>query len=175
MTVAIVGIGYVGLPLVQAFSGIGRQVVAYDVDRVRIAELMAGHDRNATDDPHLGPMPGVTWTNEPHWLSTATDIIIAVPTPVDHDRRPNFSPMIAAAETVGAHMQRGALVVVECTVHPGATEELVEKSMYGNLTGFLILKARSPASTTIAPWVSIGSAISDAGTPWVAGSVRNLL
>lgn len=124
MTVAIVGIGYVGLPLVQAFSRIGRQVVAYDVDRVRIAELMEGHDRNATDDPDLGPMPGVTWTNEPHWLSTATDIIIAVPTPVDHDRRPNFTPMISAAETVGAHMQRGALVVIECTVHPGATEDL---------------------------------------------------
>ena len=124
MTVAIVGIGYVGLPLVQAFSRIGRQVVAYDVDRARVAELMEGYDRNATDDPNMGPMPGVTWTNEPHWLSTATDIIIAVPTPVDHDRRPNFSPMIDAAETVGAHMQKGTLVVIECTVHPGATEEL---------------------------------------------------
>jgi UDP-N-acetyl-D-galactosamine dehydrogenase len=124
MTVAIVGVGYVGLPLVQAFSKTGRQVVAYDVDRVRVAELMEGYDRNATDDPHMGPMPGVTWTNEPHWLSTATDIIIAVPTPVDQDRRPDFSPMIEAVETVGAHMQRGTMVVIECTVHPGATEEL---------------------------------------------------
>jgi len=124
MTVGIVGVGYVGLPLVQAFAGIGRPVVAFDIDAERIAELRRGIDRNGADHREFGVLDGVTWTADPADLADAEEIIIAVPTPVDADRRPDFSPMVAAAETVGRAMRPGTLVVVECTVHPGATEEV---------------------------------------------------
>ena len=123
MTVAIVGIGYVGLPLVQAFAAIGRPVVAFDIDPLRVDELSRGVDRNA-EGLELQGAAGVKWTSNPADLSGATDFIIAVPTPVDAGRRPDLGPMIAACELVGAALAHGAMVVVECTVYPGATEEV---------------------------------------------------
>lgn len=146
MTVAIVGIGYVGLPLVQAFAAIGRPVVAFDIDPLRVDELSRGVDRNA-EGLELQGAAGVKWTSNPADLSGATDFIIAVPTPVDAGRRPDLGPMIAACELVGAALAPGAMVVVECTVYPGATEEvaaLVLEKTSGLVRGQDFVLAYSP-------------------------------
>lgn len=124
MTVAIIGIGYVGLPLVRAFAEAGRPVIAFDIDADRIAELARGVDRNADFPEGTSSLSNVRWTSAAADLTSATDFIIAVPTPVDGERRPDLGPMISACELVGDAMPKGSLVVVECTVYPGATEEI---------------------------------------------------
>ena len=121
--IAVVGLGYVGLPVAAAFAR-HSPVVAFDCDGVRIAELRRGHDRNATvarerlADPHL------ELTGEAAELARADFIIVAVPTPIDEARHPDLRFLEAATRTVGAHLRRGAIVVYESTVYPGATESV---------------------------------------------------
>jgi UDP-N-acetyl-D-galactosamine dehydrogenase len=122
--VGIVGLGYVGLPLAIAF---GRKfpTVGYDLSPEKIRAYREHHDptgqvaRSAFEEAKHA-----RWTSAPADLGTADVIVVAVPTPIDEARMPDFGPLRAATETVGASMRRGATVVFESTVYPGVTEEL---------------------------------------------------
>lgn len=124
-TIAILGIGYVGLPLALAFGGAGFRVIGFDTDRDRVEELSAGRDRNEPDGGSLAVPDSVRFTADQAELSEAGVFVIAVPTPIDADRRPDLGPLVRAADTIGAVLRPGGLVVVESTVYPGATEEVV--------------------------------------------------
>ncbi len=123
-TVAIVGLGYVGLPLALAFAEAGRIVVGFDVDAGRVADLVRGLDRNDSDRPSLALPAGLRFTADAAELAGCDAFVVAVPTPIDADRRPELAPLLAAADLIGPVLRPGALVVLESTVHPGATEEV---------------------------------------------------
>ena len=121
--VAIVGLGYVGLPIAVAF-GKREPVIAFDINEARISELKAGYDRN-NDIPRSG-FDGnrAEYTMDPARLRDADFIIVAVPTPVDEAKRPDLTPLVRSSETVGRNLRPGTIVVYESTVYPGATEEV---------------------------------------------------
>ncbi len=118
----MVGLGYVGLPVAVAF-GRREPVIGFDVDATRIAELRAGHDRTReVDDAELAGAE-IRFTSDPGDLRAADFHIVAVPTPIDAAKQPDLAPLLAATRTVGEQLERGAIVVFESTVYPGATEE----------------------------------------------------
>ena len=121
-TVAIVGLGYVGLPLAVGFAKHLR-TIGYDVSHERVAELQQGYDRNGETPEHELRQPSLIFTSDPSLLREADVIIVTVPTPVDKAKRPDLRPRLSASRTVGQHMKRGAIVVYESTVYPGCTEE----------------------------------------------------
>jgi UDP-N-acetyl-D-galactosamine dehydrogenase len=121
--VAIVGLGYVGLPIAVAF-GKKEPVIAFDINRERIAELKAGRDRNKDMPESDFEGNKAEYTFDPERLRAADFIIVAVPTPVDEAKRPDLTPLVRASETVGRHLSSGSIVVYESTVYPGATEEV---------------------------------------------------
>jgi len=123
--IAVIGLGYVGLPLALAFARAGRRVVGFDVNVGRVADLAAGIDRNEPEHPALDLPSGLDVTGDPADLAGCSVFVIAVPTPIDDDRRPDLAPLLSAADLIGPALRPGALVVVESTVHPGATEEVV--------------------------------------------------
>ena len=120
---AIIGLGYVGLPLAVEF-GKQFQVVGFDVNPRRIQELSAGHDRTMelTAD-QLKSATHLTCTSDPAQLAGVDGYIVTVPTPIDAYKRPDLTPLIRASETVGKALKRGAVVIYESTVYPGCTEE----------------------------------------------------
>ena len=123
-TVAVVGLGYVGLPLAvefgRVFPTIGFDLAQYKIDCFLRHEDPTGE---VSREQFLGASL-LTVTSDPALLATADFIIVAVPTPVDDAHQPDFSPLVSASRSVGAHMKRGAIVVYESTVYPGATEEV---------------------------------------------------
>ncbi len=122
--IGIVGLGYVGLPLAVEF---GKQfpVVGFDTKGARIDELRAGHDSTREVEPaEMALARKLTFAADPEALRACNVFIVTVPTPVDAARRPDLGPLTAASETVGKVMGRGAVVVYESTVYPGATEEV---------------------------------------------------
>jgi UDP-N-acetyl-D-glucosamine/UDP-N-acetyl-D-galactosamine dehydrogenase len=121
--VAIVGLGYVGLPIAVAF-GRKERVIAFDINTARIEELKRGHDRNAdvSDSDFEGGL--AEYTSDPARLKDADFIIVAVPTPVDDAKRPDLTPLVRSSTTVGRNLRPGSIVVYESTVYPGATEEV---------------------------------------------------
>ncbi|MDE3009401.1 MAG: Vi polysaccharide biosynthesis UDP-N-acetylglucosamine C-6 dehydrogenase TviB [Pseudomonadota bacterium] len=120
---AIIGLGYVGLPLAVAF-GRHRQVVGFDIKSSRIAELREGHDNtNETDSTELAAATGLRFTTDPEDLRQCNVFIVTVPTPIDEYKRPDLRPLIGASETVGRVLKPGDLVIYESTVYPGCTEE----------------------------------------------------
>lgn len=121
--IAVIGLGYVGLPVAVAFARAGVSVVGYDVDKRRIAELRAGEDRTREVEPHELKSPHLTFTDDRAALRDADFFIVTVPTPIDAARRPDLGAMIAASRDVGAALKRGDIVVYESTVYPGAVEE----------------------------------------------------
>lgn len=121
--VAVVGLGYVGLPLAVAFSRT-LEVIGFDISQARVDALRGGHDHtNEVDDTALRAAP-IEYTADPAALSRAGLIIVAVPTPIDGHRTPDISPVTGASRTVGRHMGKGCVVVYESTVYPGLTEEI---------------------------------------------------
>jgi len=123
-TVAIVGLGYVGLPLAVAF-GRHFRTIGYDLAQTKVASYRSGVDPNRQlSGDELRTATHLEYTADPKQLSKADRIIVAVPTPVDSAHQPDFGPLRGASETVGKHMRRGAVVVFESTVYPGATEEI---------------------------------------------------
>jgi UDP-N-acetyl-D-galactosamine dehydrogenase len=123
-TIAIVGLGYVGLPLAVAF-GKQRKTIGYDLSEGKIANYRIGIDATGeVSTQSLQAASLLEFTTDPARLGEAKFIIVAVPTPVDSAHQPDFRPLIAASESVGRHMRRGATVVYESTVYPGATEEV---------------------------------------------------
>lgn len=120
---AVVGLGYVGLPLAVALSR-HMDVIGFDISARRIEELKGGHDHtNEVTDENLAAA-AVRYTCDPAALAEAAVIIVAVPTPIDDHRSPDLTPVVGATTTVGRHFSRGTVVVYESTVYPGLTEEV---------------------------------------------------
>ena len=123
LTLAIIGLGYVGLPLAVEF-GKKRAVIGFDINQDRIDELKAGADSTQeTTQDELRDAHLVTYTTNPIDLELANCFIITVPTPIDSFKRPNLSSLIKASETVARALKQGDIVIYESTVYPGATEE----------------------------------------------------
>ena len=122
--IAVIGLGYVGLPVAAAFARYFT-VIGYDADPERVAALRAGHDwTGEVPGPVLAGLDKLSVTDAPRELTGARVFIIAVPTPVDGDRRPDLSALLKACDDVGPALSPGALVIVESTVYPGVTEEI---------------------------------------------------
>ena len=121
--IAVIGLGYVGMPVAAAFARAGSRVIAFDIDHQRIAELRNGYDRTREVQKEDLRRPTLYLTNEPTDLCAADFFIITVPTPIDDARRPNLHALLSASRTVGAALKSGDIVVYELTVYPGATEE----------------------------------------------------
>jgi len=121
--IAVIGLGYVGLPVAVAFASSGFSVVGFDIDRERIEELHAGFDRTREVDKKALAQSTLAYCCEPEALAQADFFIITVPTPIDASRRPDLSAVFRAAETVGQVLKRGDIVVFESTVYPGVVEE----------------------------------------------------
>ena len=122
--VAVVGLGYVGLPLAVEF-GRKFRTIGFDISRRRIGELTGGEDSTgeATRE-ELRSAQGLELTSDAAALAAADFVIVAVPTPVHAAHQPDFGPLLGASETVGRHMKQGVTVIYESTVYPGATEEV---------------------------------------------------
>ena len=123
-TIAVIGLGYVGLPLVVEF---GKQIrtIGFDISKPKVQACQRGTDpsRELTDaEVQAGHL--AVYTDDPTMLAEADVIIVAVPTPVDDAHIPDFRPLVGASTSVGRHMKKGAIVVYESTVYPGATEEV---------------------------------------------------
>jgi len=123
-TIAIVGLGYVGLPLAVEFGKI-RPVLGFDIDAIRIKQLQDGQDttKELTAEDLLQARH-LKFTDNPRDLDRCGIFIITVPTPVDKSNRPDLRSLIMASELVGTHMPDGSLVIYESTVYPGTTEEV---------------------------------------------------
>lgn len=122
--VCVIGLGYVGLPVAHAFAKKFEGVIGFDVAEKRIAELQACKD--STGELTADQLAGVKieFTDDCTRISDASFIVIAVPTPVDGNRVPDFGILRAACKTVGENLNKGSIVVFESTVYPGATEEI---------------------------------------------------
>jgi len=122
--IAVIGLGYVGLPLAVAF-GKRRKIVGFDINQIRISELKAGFDRTreCTTEEIL-EAKGLIFTDRIENLFDCEIFIITVPTPVDSANRPDVGPLVRASEIVGAALKKGGIVIYESTVYPGATEEV---------------------------------------------------
>ena len=121
--IAVIGLGYVGLPLAVEF-GKKRAVTGFDINTTRIDQLRSGHDGTLETSPdELIAAKHLTFTDNPTDLAACTIYIITVPTPIDAHKRPDLTPLIKASETVGAVLKKGDTVIYESTVYPGATEE----------------------------------------------------
>lgn len=121
--IAVIGLGYVGLPLAVEF-GKKYSTVGFDLNTARIAELQAGKDNTLeVEDDELAQAVKLSFTSDPLTCKDCNFYIIAVPTPIDSAKRPDLKYLISASETVGKVLQKDDIVVYESTVYPGATEE----------------------------------------------------
>ena len=123
IAIAVVGLGYVGLPLAVHLAA-HFDVVGLDLKAERIQELRSGFDRTLEVTDAQLRSTNVHYTDKPAELSECRLIIVAVPTPIDDYRIPDLGPLRSASIMVGRHLQRGSCVVYESTVYPGATEEI---------------------------------------------------
>lgn len=121
--IVVVGLGYVGLPLLVALSK-KFNVIGYDINKNRIEELKKGYDKNKEIEEEELLSPNITFTHVEDDIREGRFIIVAVPTPVDDHNIPNLSLLRFASQRVGRNMQRGSIVVFESTVYPGTTEEI---------------------------------------------------
>jgi len=121
--IAVIGLGYVGLPVAVAFAKSGVAVIGFDINAARIAELKSGHDRTREVAAADLSQSTLTYASDAAALNSADFYIVTVPTPIDGARRPDLGAMLAASRSVGAALKRGDIVVYESTVYPGAVEE----------------------------------------------------
>jgi UDP-N-acetyl-D-galactosamine dehydrogenase len=120
---AIIGLGYVGLPLAVEFGRI-RAVLGFDVNKKRIDELLVGNDATLeTTTEELHDAQFLSYTTKAEDLRGCNCYIVTVPTPIDEYKRPDLTPLIKASETIGKVLKKGDIVIYESTVYPGATEE----------------------------------------------------
>jgi UDP-N-acetyl-D-galactosamine dehydrogenase len=122
--IAIIGLGYVGLPVALAFARRFPHTVGFDINCARIEELTRGHDRNEETATEVLLESALELSCDPAALATTTMFVVAVPTPVDANNVPDLTPLVRASEFVGKHMKPGCIVCYESTVYPGATEEV---------------------------------------------------
>jgi UDP-N-acetyl-D-glucosamine/UDP-N-acetyl-D-galactosamine dehydrogenase len=121
--IAVIGLGYVGLPVAAAFARVGMPVVGFDVDATRIAELNNGYDRTREVEAEDLRQRSLTLSMDPVAIQNSDFYIVTVPTPIDVAHRPDLGAMIAASRAVGGVLKNGDIVVYESTVYPGAVEE----------------------------------------------------
>ena len=123
-TIAVVGLGYVGLPLAVAFGNKGN-TIGFDLDENKLANYRQGIDPSGEVElEDLKACKGLEFTSDPRKLSEAEVIIVAVPTPIDHANRPDLRILESACKTIGANLSPNSIVVFESTVFPGCTEEI---------------------------------------------------
>ena len=121
--IAVIGLGYVGLPLAAEFGKI-RPTVGFDINSARIAELKDGHDRTReTTAEELATATQLSFATDTSDIADCSIYIVTVPTPIDAYKRPDLTPLIKASQTVGSVLKKGDIVIYESTVYPGATEE----------------------------------------------------
>ncbi|MFP4155974.1 MAG: nucleotide sugar dehydrogenase, partial [Halothiobacillaceae bacterium] len=121
--IALIGLGYVGLPLAVAFGRV-QPVVGFDINARRIAELKDGVDHTREVEPEeLAEAAQLTFTDRIEDIADCNVFIVTVPTPIDRYKRPDLSPLIGASKTVGQVLKKGDVVIYESTVYPGATED----------------------------------------------------
>ncbi|MDB5448887.1 MAG: wbpO [Phenylobacterium sp.] len=121
--IAVLGLGYVGLPLAVAFAG-QHEVVGFDIDPGRVAELRAGRDRTLeVSEAELKAASRLSFSADEADLAGCDVFVVTVPTPIDRHKRPDLSALMAASRTVGRAIGQGGVVIYESTVYPGATEE----------------------------------------------------
>lgn len=121
--IAVIGLGYVGLPLAVEF-GRKRPTIGFDINAGRIADLQAGHDETLeVPADELSAATHLSYSSDPADLVQASIYIVTVPTPIDSSKRPDLTPLRKASETVGKALRHGDIVIYESTVYPGATEE----------------------------------------------------
>ncbi|MBR1301760.1 nucleotide sugar dehydrogenase [Bradyrhizobium sp. AUGA SZCCT0042] len=122
-SIAVIGLGYVGLPVAVSFARGGVPVVGFDVDRTRVSELQAGHDRTReveADDLRHGSL---AFSHELADIRNSDFFIVTVPTPIDDAHKPDLGAMISASRSIGSVLKKNDIVVYESTVYPGAVEE----------------------------------------------------
>jgi len=122
--IAVIGLGYVGLPLAAAF-GAKRETVGFDINLKRISELKAGEDlTREVSAAELAEAQGLSFTDSLEGIKDCKIFIVTVPTPIDESKAPDLTPLKKASETVGHALKKGDIVIFESTVYPGATEEV---------------------------------------------------
>ncbi len=121
--IAVIGLGYVGLPVAVAFAREGFAVTGFDIDASRVGELEGGHDRTREVEAADLAYPSLKFTSDAASLRTSDFFIVTVPTPIDEARRPDMHAMFEASRLAGASLKKGDIVVYESTVYPGAVEE----------------------------------------------------
>lgn len=122
--IGIIGLGYVGLPLAVEFGKV-IDVVGFDINKERIAELRKGFDRTREVEPEeLKTSTKLTYSSDVADLKSVNFFIVTVPTPVDESKKPDLRPLISASKTVGSVLKKGDVVIYESTVYPGCTEEV---------------------------------------------------
>ena len=121
--IAVVGLGYVGLPLAAAF-GKKVDVIGFEIHAAKVDQLLSGYD--ATGELSKEDLENTTieYTTNPSDLKSADFVIVTVPTPIDENNNPDLSPMEKASETIGQNLKKGAIIVYESTVYPGVTEDI---------------------------------------------------
>ncbi len=122
--IAVIGLGYVGLPLAVEF-GKGSPTIGFDIHETRISELQKGHDRTLeVSKEEMAEAEHISYTCDPADLADCKVFIVTVPTPINSHKQPDLTPLVKASETIGRVMKSGAVVIYESTVYPGATEEV---------------------------------------------------
>jgi UDP-N-acetyl-D-galactosamine dehydrogenase len=122
--IVVVGLGYVGLPVALAFARRFKNTIGFDINEARVASLRRGLDATREVDSSALSRSGLDITSDPGRLKGGTFFVVAVPTPIDAEHRPDLGAVLRASETVGAALSRGSVVVYESTVYPGVTEEM---------------------------------------------------
>ena len=123
LKLAIIGLGYVGLPLAVEFAK-KRSVVGFDINQARIDALKTGHDATLeVSDEELREAAGLSYSANLQDLAACNTYIVTVPTPIDEHKQPDLTPLVKASETIGKVLKKGDIVIYESTVYPGATEE----------------------------------------------------
>jgi UDP-N-acetyl-D-galactosamine dehydrogenase len=123
-SIAVIGLGYVGLPVAVAFARQAEQVVGFDISAQRIKALARGEDWTGEVSGEEIAASRVHFTSDPAGLAGASFFVVTVPTPVDEQKRPDLEPLRSACAIIGPHLSPGSVVVFESTVFPGATEEI---------------------------------------------------
>src|ERR1700716_1574420 len=127
MSIGVIGLGYVGLPLVVAFAEAGEQVVAVDVDPRKIAAIRSGSSyvEDISSERLAAVLPSIQATSHYQPLARTEAVLICVPTPLTPNREPDLSALRSAAQALGLVLQQNQLVVLESTTYPGTTRELL--------------------------------------------------
>lgn len=122
-SIAVIGLGYVGFPLAVEFGKL-YPTLGFDIDQARIAELQRGFDRTQeVSEAQLAASVSLRFSSQAEDLRSCNTFIVTVPTPIDHFKKPDLSPLIKASEMIGRVLKKGDIVIYESTVYPGCTEE----------------------------------------------------